>query len=216
MFDSVQDDERVDVECLLVRTSNIMDHIAHSPALRDRWNALPVKSDRVFKRQLRQAGVIVAENKERVINSRRVSNLVAVDLDALCPLRAVGGLEVKRRQCEGPIKRMRPSGRASRRATYAATGIYIAVQPIADLCLRHGQIVGALQVHPELRRGAGNTRPSRSSVQHVATPSGSSIRRTAARGHVRRAKPRSPQEALCNGSTSRSISSCFRRAAFSS
>ena len=83
MFDSVQDDERVDVECLLVRTSNIMDHIAHSPALRDRWNALPVKSDRVFKRQLRQAGVIVAENKERVINSRRVSNLVAVDLDAL-------------------------------------------------------------------------------------------------------------------------------------
>ncbi|MBA1330522.1 CHC2-type zinc finger protein, partial [Candidatus Endoriftia persephone str. Guaymas] len=66
MFDSVQDDERVDVECLLVRTSNIMDHIAHSPALRDRWNALPVKSDRVFKRQLRQAGVIVAENKERV------------------------------------------------------------------------------------------------------------------------------------------------------
>ncbi len=38
--------------CILLRTGHVMDHIAHTGALRDKWNGLPVKSDRVFKRQL--------------------------------------------------------------------------------------------------------------------------------------------------------------------
>jgi len=75
-------------ECLLIRTSHIMDHIAHEHHLRDRWNALPVKSDRVFKRQLKQAGVIVEEGTEngtveRTISGRRVSNLCAISLGRL-------------------------------------------------------------------------------------------------------------------------------------
>jgi hypothetical protein len=75
-------------ECLMVRTSHIMDHIAHEHHLRDRWNALPVKSDRVFKRQLKQAGVVVEDGTdngtvERTINGRRVSNLCAISLGRL-------------------------------------------------------------------------------------------------------------------------------------
>jgi hypothetical protein len=75
-------------ECLLIRTSHIMDHIAHASHLRDRWNALPVKSDRVFKRQLKQADVFQKdehdnETLERTIGNRRVSNLCAVSLGRL-------------------------------------------------------------------------------------------------------------------------------------
>jgi hypothetical protein len=75
-------------ECLLIRTSHIIDHIAHENHLRDRWNALPDKSDRVFKRQLKQAGVIKLVGTdngvvERTISSRRVSNLCAISLGRL-------------------------------------------------------------------------------------------------------------------------------------
>lgn len=67
-------------DCLLVRTSHLMEHLAHTPALRDKWNALPVKSDRVFKRQLVKAGVILSDTVERTIGSRRVSHLSALSL----------------------------------------------------------------------------------------------------------------------------------------
>lgn len=70
-------------ECLLIRTGHIMDHISHTPALRDKWNALPVKSDRVFKRQCLQSGVIVKEEVERVINGKRISHMVAFGLEEL-------------------------------------------------------------------------------------------------------------------------------------
>ncbi len=76
-------------DVLLVRPSHIMDHIAHTPSLRDRWNALPVKSDRVFKRQLADAGVLIAGEDgrpvlyERTIGGRRVSNMVGLDIEAM-------------------------------------------------------------------------------------------------------------------------------------
>ncbi|VVE41899.1 hypothetical protein PCO31111_04220 [Pandoraea communis] len=70
--------------CLLVRTSHIMDHIAHSSALREKWNGLPVKSDRVFKKQIQSAGVIVGEKEqERTIHNRRVNYLSAISLDRI-------------------------------------------------------------------------------------------------------------------------------------
>ncbi len=70
-------------ECLCIRTSYIMDHISHTMALRDKWNALPVKSDRVLKRQLKQAGVLVSESVERVIGGNRHQHLVAISLEKL-------------------------------------------------------------------------------------------------------------------------------------
>lgn len=70
-------------ECLLIRTSHIMDHLAQTPALREKWNGLPVKSDRVFKKQLQHAGVVLQEGLERTIHSSRISHLIALPLSKL-------------------------------------------------------------------------------------------------------------------------------------
>jgi hypothetical protein len=67
---------------LLVRTSHIMDHISSSNHLREKWNGLPVKSDRVFKKQMMNAGVIEGDC-ERTINFKRVSNLQVISIDKL-------------------------------------------------------------------------------------------------------------------------------------
>jgi hypothetical protein len=70
--------------CLLVRTSHIMDHLAHSPYLREKWNGSPVKSATVFKRQLAEAGVIEGKKDvERTIRGNRATHLTPLSLDAL-------------------------------------------------------------------------------------------------------------------------------------
>lgn len=75
-FDTVDGEE-----CLLLRTGHVMDHIAHTSALREKWNGLPVKSDRVFKRQLQHAGVIAGDKElERTIFSKRVNYLTPISL----------------------------------------------------------------------------------------------------------------------------------------
>lgn len=80
--------------CLLVRTSHVMDHISRATALREVWNGLPIKSDRVFKRQLADAEAVLVDRDgeprhyERVIGDdaqsgdpgKRVAYLVAIDL----------------------------------------------------------------------------------------------------------------------------------------
>jgi hypothetical protein len=69
---------------LLIRTSHIMDHISTTPSLREKWNGLPVKSDRVFKKQMINAGVIPADQScERTINMQRVSNLQIIPIEKL-------------------------------------------------------------------------------------------------------------------------------------
>jgi hypothetical protein len=70
--------------CLLLRTGHVMDHIAHTSSLRDKWNGLPVKSDRVFKAQLKHAGVVVGDKEvERRIYTRRVPYLTPISLERL-------------------------------------------------------------------------------------------------------------------------------------
>lgn len=68
---------------LYVRDPHIMDHIRGSLALRDVWNSLPVKTARVLKRQLRQAGVLLAEDGDRVIGGKRVSHMLVLSLEKL-------------------------------------------------------------------------------------------------------------------------------------
>lgn len=69
---------------LLIRTSHIMDHIATTPSLREKWNGLPVKSDRVFKKQMINAGLISPDQScERTINTQRVSNLQIIPIEKL-------------------------------------------------------------------------------------------------------------------------------------
>lgn len=69
--------------CLLVRTSHIMQHISQSPALKAKFDSLPVKSDRVLKKQLREAGVVLKDACEKTINGKRVSNFVALGVENL-------------------------------------------------------------------------------------------------------------------------------------
>ena len=70
-------------ECLLIRTSHVMEHLARTPALREKWNGLPVKSDRVFKKQLSQAEVVLSDTVERTIGERRIGHLTALSLNKL-------------------------------------------------------------------------------------------------------------------------------------
>jgi hypothetical protein len=83
-FDDILLEHYESERVLLVRTSHVMAHLATANHLRDRFNALPVKSDRVFKRQLKAAGIL-AEDKthERTIGHKRVSHLAALSLEKL-------------------------------------------------------------------------------------------------------------------------------------
>ena len=54
VFDQVDE-----VPVLCVRTGHVMAHISQTPALREFWDSLPVKSDRVWKKQLAAAKVLM-------------------------------------------------------------------------------------------------------------------------------------------------------------
>jgi len=69
--------------CLCIRTSHIMQHLSQTPALRPKYDALPVKSDRVLKKQLIKAEVVTKEPVEKTINTKRVANMVALSLNNL-------------------------------------------------------------------------------------------------------------------------------------
>lgn len=83
-FDTIDE-----IPVLCVRTAHVMAHISTTPTLREFWDGLPVKSDRVYKKQLHAAGVLM-EGKdgqplavERTIGNARVSNMVAIPLSEL-------------------------------------------------------------------------------------------------------------------------------------
>ncbi len=75
--------------CLIVRTSHVMHHLSGSPNLRQFYDGLTVKSDRVFKRQLKDAGVVATNMKnefvdvEKTINDMRVAHMTPLDIHAL-------------------------------------------------------------------------------------------------------------------------------------
>lgn len=83
-FDVVEDEHGDGFhQCIVFRSSHVMDHIARETGLRDKWSALPVKSDRVFKRQLLRSGCVIAADIERVLRGRREAHLLAVSLERL-------------------------------------------------------------------------------------------------------------------------------------
>lgn len=75
------DDENRPV--LVIRPAHIMHHLRSSVYLRETWNALPVKSDRVLKQQLQHAGVILHERLNPVINNKQENHLVGLSVDKL-------------------------------------------------------------------------------------------------------------------------------------
>ena len=63
--------------------SQVMHHIKTDAGLRDAWNALPVKSARVFKRQLSNANLILRDDYSSTINGRRQTHMVALSATRL-------------------------------------------------------------------------------------------------------------------------------------
>lgn len=70
-------------EVIILRPQFVMDHLSTTNRLRDMWNGLPVKSGRIFKRQLQHAGVIVEDELDRRINNRRFAHMTALSLKKL-------------------------------------------------------------------------------------------------------------------------------------
>lgn len=90
-------------EVILIRPKHMMDHIHHSSNLKSRWDALPIKTAKVFQKQMTLAGVIVNDDKgkpverERTVNGKRISHMLALDLDKL----ATFGLYITRTAVDG-------------------------------------------------------------------------------------------------------------------
>lgn len=73
---------------LCIRTGHIMEHMNSATYLREFWDGLPIKSDRIFRKQLEQAGVILMDGDkarifEKKIGNQRVGYMVGLDLAVL-------------------------------------------------------------------------------------------------------------------------------------
>lgn len=68
---------------LLLRPAHVMDHLSTAPHLRTKYDALPIKSGRVFKSQLMESGVVIDEDAERTIRGHRTPHLAAISLERL-------------------------------------------------------------------------------------------------------------------------------------
>lgn len=78
-FDTTSENE----EIFYLRTQQMMHHIRTKPGLRMIWDGLPVKSDRVLKQQLKEAGVIAVDRVGPVIDGKRVDHMVALSIAKL-------------------------------------------------------------------------------------------------------------------------------------
>ena len=80
-----------EIPVLCVRTGDVMAHISQSNSLRPFWDRMTVKSDRVFKKQLAAAGVLLMDidrptevmHVERNVHGQRCSYMVAMVLQHL-------------------------------------------------------------------------------------------------------------------------------------
>ena len=73
----------VPVPCLAIRHTHIMQHLRASTHLRDTFNALPIKSNKVLLKQLVKADVLARERIDLTINNHRESHMVALNLAKL-------------------------------------------------------------------------------------------------------------------------------------
>jgi hypothetical protein len=84
-------DTEDEIPVLCVRTGHVMAHLSQSNNLRPFWDRMTVKTDRVLKKQLTTAGVLLMEQErptevlhvERTVHGQRVGHMVAIDLKQL-------------------------------------------------------------------------------------------------------------------------------------
>ena len=72
-----------DAPVLLIRCTHMMQHISNTMSLRATYDNLPVKSDRILKKMLIRAGVVLKSRVDTVINNRREDHMLALDLNKL-------------------------------------------------------------------------------------------------------------------------------------
>lgn len=70
-------------EVFHLRVSQMVHHLKTKPGLRALWDGMPVKSDRVLKKQMRDAGVIVADRSDLSFHGQRTPHMVALSLAKL-------------------------------------------------------------------------------------------------------------------------------------
>lgn len=91
-FDRVIDEQGQDQMALFLRPNHVMDHLSTAPHLRAKFDALPVKTGRIFKQQLMQSGVVaIASGKplddvEKRVRGQRAAHLTGIRLDKLAQL----------------------------------------------------------------------------------------------------------------------------------
>ncbi|SOY55786.1 toprim domain-containing protein [Cupriavidus taiwanensis] len=85
----VETDDGSKEMALFVRPSHIMDHISTAPHLRPKFDALPIKTARIFKQQLLQSGVVpthagkLLDDVERRQYGRRLAHMTAISVPRL-------------------------------------------------------------------------------------------------------------------------------------
>lgn len=78
-----QEHDGTTMACICIRPSQMMHHIEHSHEMRDFFNALPVKSHVVLKRQLNRAGLIVNDRASCYRKGQRTNGLCALSIEGL-------------------------------------------------------------------------------------------------------------------------------------
>lgn len=82
-WDVLRDNAGQPQVCLFLRPQHVMDHISTAPHLRQKFDHLPIKTGRIFKRQLMESGVVLADDIERTVRSRRSAHMTAISLERL-------------------------------------------------------------------------------------------------------------------------------------
>ncbi|NMG72292.1 toprim domain-containing protein [Parazoarcus communis] len=82
-WDEIKDDDGNNHIALMLRPAHVMDHLSNALHLRNKFDALPVKTARVFKSQLEGSGVVVREDVERTIRGRRTPHLTALSVQRM-------------------------------------------------------------------------------------------------------------------------------------
>lgn len=82
-WDTVRNADGEPEAVLCVRAENVMHHIQTAPHLRQKYDALPVKTATIFKRQLQNSGAMLLDGIERTIRGKRIRNMVAISVPHL-------------------------------------------------------------------------------------------------------------------------------------
>ncbi|QSI78680.1 toprim domain-containing protein [Niveibacterium microcysteis] len=82
-WDTVRTEDGKPEPTLFLRPSHVMDHLSTAPHLRTKFDALPIKTARVFKQQLLASGVVLIDEAERTIRGRRMAHLTGLSVAKL-------------------------------------------------------------------------------------------------------------------------------------